>query len=90
MRLGKGIGNGLINRVGFWAHGKGEVDGGCFSARVGGGVAIVARVSLPTRLDWTPGSRREGVTTTSSPDRLEALHSQAWYKIFSQKETDQR
>lgn len=51
MRLGKGIGNGLINRAGFWAHGKGEVDGGCFSARVGGGVAIVARVSLPTRLD---------------------------------------
>ncbi|KAI3724680.1 hypothetical protein L2E82_36465 [Cichorium intybus] len=43
MRLGKGIGNGLINRAGFWAHGKGEVDGGCFSARVGGGVAIVAR-----------------------------------------------
>lgn len=36
MRLGEGIG-------------KGEVDGGCFSARVGGGVAIVARASLPTR-----------------------------------------
>lgn len=30
MRLGKGIGNGLINRAGFWAHGKGEVDGGCY------------------------------------------------------------
>lgn len=51
MRLGEGIGKGLINRAGFWAHGKGEVDGGCFSARVGGGVAIVARVSLPARLD---------------------------------------
>ncbi|KAI3671175.1 hypothetical protein L2E82_53558 [Cichorium intybus] len=48
MRLGKGIGNGLINRAGFWAHGKGEVDGGCFSARVGGGVAIVARSSFST------------------------------------------
>lgn len=51
MRLGEGIGKGLNNRAGFWAHGKGEVDGGCFSARVGGGVAIVARVSLPTWLD---------------------------------------
>lgn len=44
MRLGDGIGKGLINRAGglfFWAHGKGKVDGGCFSARVGGGVAML-------------------------------------------------
>lgn len=38
-------------RAGFLAHEKMEVGGGCFSARVGGRVAIVARVSLPTRLD---------------------------------------
>lgn len=69
MRLGEGIGKGLNNRTGragFWAHGKGEVDGGCFSARVGGGVAIVARVT------YTAGrpalDEAAGVTTTSSPD----------------------
>ena len=31
----------MSSRAGFWAHGKGEVDGGCFSARVGGGVALL-------------------------------------------------
>ncbi len=53
----------MSSRAGFWAHGKGEVDGECFLARVGGGVAIVARVSLPNpALD-----EAAGVTTTSSP-----------------------
>ncbi|MCD7463944.1 hypothetical protein HAX54_051746, partial [Datura stramonium] len=40
-----------LMRAGFWAHRKMKVGGGCFSARLGGRVAIVARVSLPTRLD---------------------------------------
>ena len=51
MRLGDLIRKGFTNKAGgLWAHKKGEMDRGFFSAKVGGWVTIVARMSLPTWL----------------------------------------
>ena len=35
-----------MGQAGFWSHRRGEVDGGCFLAKVEGGITILDRASL--------------------------------------------
>lgn len=66
------IGSGLVCVV-YLAHGNGEVDGGCFLDRVGGGVSIFAWVNFLAWLDNLALDKAAGFTTISFPKRLEAL-----------------